>query len=304
MKLAKNMLLNGLDKEGQKLGLAIFALIIGLILIFIANIFNNRTQNSTQATILCYAGIGGIIIFVIISLSTMFYVINPGEVGVEVLFGSVHRYTENGLHFKNPLSSVVVFDIKTQREEQRSEGASQDLQLVIMESVVNYRLDAAKIPELYSQVGRDFVQKVIIPAIHECTKAATAKYKVEEVIVKRHEVKQLIFDSLQSKLSNYYIILEDVNIQDIDFSPEFNRVVEEKQIEEQKIKTAQYRREQAEQEKERTILEAQAEAEKQRLLKVNTSKEVVELKWIEKWDGKLPQTILGDNSLPMINLNK
>lgn len=286
------------------MGLAIFALVVGLILIFVANILNNRAQNSTQTTILRYAGIGGIIIFVLIFLSTMFYVVNPGEVGVEVLFGSVQRYAENGLHFKNPLSSVVIFDIKTQREAQRSEGASMDLQLVIVESVINYHLDEAKLPELYSEVGRDFVHKVITPAVQECTKAATAKYKVEEVIVKRHEVKQLIFDSLQSKLANYYIVLEDVNIQDIDFSPEFNRVVEEKQIEEQKIKTAQYRREQAEQDKERTILEAQAEAEKQRLLKVNTSKEVVELKWIEKWDGKLPETILGDNSVPMINLNK
>lgn len=283
---------------------AIFALIAGLILLFLANNLNNKDQNSTPATIFRYLGIAGIVIFVAVSISTVFYVVNPGEVGVEVLFGSVQRYAENGLHLKNPLSSVVVFDIKTQREEQRSEGASQDLQLVIVESVINYHLDASKIPELYSQVGRDFARKVIIPSIQECIKAATAKYKVEEVIVKRHEVKQLIFESLKNKLSNYYIILEDVNIQDIDFSDEFNRVVEEKQIEEQKIKTAQYRREQAEQDKERTILEAQAEAEKQRLLKVNTSKEVVELKWIEKWDGKLPETILGDNSVPMINLNK
>jgi prohibitin 1 len=283
------------------LGFALFALVVGLILLFSANLLKN---NSNNASILRYIGIAGILIFIIATLLTMFYVVNPGEVGVEVLFGSVQRYAENGLHLKNPLSSVVVFDIKTQREEQRSEGASQDLQLVIVESVVNYRLDAAKIPELYSKVGRDFVHKVIRPAIQECTKAATAKYKVEEVIVKRHEVKQLIFESLQNKLANYYIILEDVNIQDIDFSDEFNRVVEEKQIEEQKIKTAQYRREQAEQDKERVILEAQAEAEKQRLLKVNTSKEVVELKWIEKWDGKLPDTILGNNSFPMVNLNK
>lgn len=285
------------------MGFALFALIIGILLLFLANILNKTDQNPIRTSILRYIGISGLIIFFVVLISTMFYIVNPGEVGVEVLFGSVKRYAENGLHFKNPLSAVVVFDIKTQREEQRSEGASQDLQLVIVESVVNYHLDASKIPELYSKVGRDFVHKVIKPAIQECIKAATAKYKVEEVIVKRHEVKQLIFDSLKSKLLNYFIVLEDVNIQDIDFSPEFNRVVEEKQIEEQKIKTAQYRREQAEQEKEQTILEAQAEAEKQRLLKVNTSKEVVELKWIEKWDGKLPETILGDKSVPMINLN-
>ncbi|MEK6793948.1 MAG: prohibitin family protein [Spirochaetota bacterium] len=249
-------------------------------------------------------GGGGAFLGLIFVIASMAYVVEPGEVGVEVLFGSVQRYTENGLHFKNPLAGVIVFDVKTRREEQKSEGASQDLQLVTVEAIVNYRLEASRIPDLYSKVGSDYAHKVLIPAIQEGVKAATARYKVEEIIVKRHQLKEEIIATLKSKLSNYYMILEDVNIQDIDFSPEFNKVVEEKQIEEQKIKTAEYRRQQAEQDKQRVILEGQAEAEKQRLLKISTSREVVDLKWIEKWNGVLPQTMMGNNAVPMVQLAK
>jgi regulator of protease activity HflC (stomatin/prohibitin superfamily) len=247
---------------------------------------------------------GGFGLALVLLAFSLIYVVNPGEVGVEVLFGTVQRFSENGMHIKNPLAEVLVFDVKTQRVQQHSDSASQDLQQVRIESVINYRLDAAKIAELYTRVGYDYLNKVVLPSIQEATKAATALYKVEDVIVKRHEVKQRIIETLKAKLENYYIVIEDVHIQDISFSPEFNRVVEEKQIEEQKIKTAEYRRQQAEQEKERTILEAQAEGEKQRLLRVNTSREVVDLKWIEKWDGKLPQTMLGGNSVPIVNVGR
>lgn len=72
------------------------------------------------------------------------------------------------------------------------------------------------------------------------------------------------------------------------FDAEFNRVVEEKQIEEQKIKTAEYKKRQAEQNKLTAILEAEGEARKQELLRQSVIQQTIELKWIEKWDGKLP----------------
>lgn len=278
----------------------VILLIIAGVILFLAG---RSMANKKAGVIFKTSGIAGIILALVILALSSFYVINPGEVGVEVLFGKVQRYSDNGMHFKNPLSEVIIFDIKTQRELMKSEGASQDLQVVYVEAVINYRLDESKLPELYSKIGHDFLNKIIIPATQESIKAAVARYKVEEVIVKRHEVKQLIQDELFKKLSHYYIVLEEVNIQDINFSKEFNKVVEEKQIEEQKIKTAEYRRQQAEQDKQRTILMAQGEAEKQRLLKVNTSKEVIELKWIEKWDGHLPQNMFGGNSIPMVNVS-
>jgi regulator of protease activity HflC (stomatin/prohibitin superfamily) len=248
--------------------------------------------------------LGGFFLAIVLLAFSIVYIVDPGEVGVEVLFGTVQRYSENGIHLKNPLAQVFIFDVKTQRVQQHSDAASQDLQQVQIETVINYRLDATRIPELYTRVGYDYLHKVVHPSIQESTKAATALYRVEDVIVRRHEVKQRILETLRANLEDYFIIIEDVHIQDITFSPEFNKVVEEKQIEEQKIKIAEYRRQQAEQEKERIILEAQAEGERQRLLRINTSREVVDLKWIEKWDGTLPQTMMGGSAIPMVNLGR
>jgi len=286
--------------------LAIFALIIIIISIILfvqgRSLLVQDGKGKPAAGVKRQIAWGGFALALVLLAFSIIYIVNPGEVGVEVLFGTVQRFSENGLHIKNPLAEVLVFDVKTQRVQQHSDAASQDLQQVRIESVINYRLESSKIAELYTRVGYDYLNKVVLPSIQESTKAATALYKVEDVIVKRHEVKQRIMETLKAKLENYFIIIEDVHIQDISFSPEFNRVVEEKQIEEQKIKTAEYRRQQAEQEKERVILEAQAEGEKQRLLRLNTSREVVDLKWIEKWDGKLPETMLGGGSVPLVNL--
>ena len=130
----------------------------------------------------------------------------------------------------------------------------------------------------------------------DLVKAATALYAVEKIIVERHLVKENIEAALKGRLANYDIILETLNLVDIDFSPEFNKVVEEKQIEEQKIKTAEYKKRQAEQNKAATILEAEGEAKKQDLLRASVSKDVIALKWIEKWSGKLPEYMMGSNT--------
>jgi regulator of protease activity HflC (stomatin/prohibitin superfamily) len=237
------------------------------------------------------------------TLSLSLYTVAPGEVGVEVLFGSIQGFRESGMHAKLPFAQVFKFDVKTRKSQQEAEAASSDLQVVKVQAVINYRLDAGKISKLYQNVGHDYETKVVLPIIQECVKAGVARYKVEDIIVKRMELKAAIEDLIKDRMTTYYMILEGVNLQNIDFSKEFNRVVEEKQIAEQQIKTAEYNRQRAEKEKQTTILQAQAEAEKQRLLAVSTSRDVVDLKWIEKWDGQLPSTVLG-SSVPMVNLGK
>lgn len=234
-------------------------------------------------------------------------IIGAGERGVifSRFTGVQQRVMQEGLNFRVPLIEVVVkFDVKTQKLERISEGASKDLQAVNLRTVVNYHLDDAKVAKLFQEVGMDFERKVIQPSIEEAIKAGTALFPVENIITERPKLKAVITETLGKKLASYDIILEDVNLTDITFSEEFNRVVEQKQIEEQKIKTAEYQKKQAEQHKQRTILEAEAEAEKQRMIRLQVTKDIVALEWIKKWDGKLPETMLGENSVPMINFKQ
>ena len=182
-----------------------------------------------------------IILLITVSMNPVF-VVGPGEVGVTFnrISGQTASYSQ-GMHFRVPLVQVVSkFDVKTQRIDIVAYSASKDLQKVEMEVVINTHLLYEKVNDLYIKVGRDYKEKVIEPTVNECVKAASAQFPVEEIIVKRDQLKQQIEDTLRAKLILYNIVVENANLVNIKFDPEFEKIVEQKQIEEQKIKTAEY----------------------------------------------------------------
>lgn len=235
-----------------------------------------------------------------------YFTVGAGIVGVTFnsFTGSTASYSQ-GAYLKIPwIVSVIKFDVKTQRENIKADSASKDLQKVLVSVVVNYHLDYSKVNDLYVKVGQDYVDKVIHPAVNESVKASVAQFPVEEIIVKREDVKALIEGALKDRLKVYNIILESVNLVNINFDKEFNKVVEQKQMEEQKIKTAEYKKRQAEQNKQATILEAEGEARKQELLRATISKDTVMMKWIEKWSGTLPTIMTGNSSTLMMGTDQ
>lgn len=232
-----------------------------------------------------------------VTINPMF-VVGPGQVGVT--FNNVSGTTKSfgqGMHFRMPfIQTVNKFDVKTQRDDITAEGASKDLQVVKVEVILNHHLDYTKVNELYVKVGRDYKTLVIVPAVNEVVKAAVAQFPVEQIIVERAKVKTMVEEALKNRLLLYNVIVENVNLMDIDFSPEFNKVVEEKQIEEQKIKTAQYQKMQAQENKQRRILDAEGEAKAQQLLRESVNEKTIAYKWIDKWDGRLPTYMLNDKT--------
>jgi regulator of protease activity HflC (stomatin/prohibitin superfamily) len=249
-------------------------------------------------------GIAAIIIIAFIVLSS-FFVVEVGFVGVRIniITGQTQSFAQ-GTYFKIPfIHQVVNYDVKTQKQEIEADSASKDLQTVRARIVVNFRPVYEQVNDIHIKIGKDYFVKVIYPAIQEVSKTAISKLPVENIIVERENLRAAIEENLRKKIEEYNIIIENVNIVDIQFTTEFNRVVEEKQIEEQKVKKIQYQRMQAEEEKKRVILLAEAEAQKQKLLRDSSNQTVINLKWIEKWDGHLPKYMLGDKSNSMIMLN-
>lgn len=248
-------------------------------------------------------GAAGLVVLIFLIANSPFFVVAPGQVGVTFnrISGGTKSHSQ-GTHFRIPfVEGLVKFDVKTQRHDVRAESASKDLQEVKVQTVVNYHLVYENVNELFVKVGIDFNDKVVDPAVNEAVKAATAQFPVEQIITQRQQLKEMIESSLAKKLDNYYIKLESVSLVNISFSEQFNHSVEQKQIEEQKIKTAEYQRLQAEENKKRTILEAEAEGEKQRLLKISITENIVALEWIKKWNGQLPQTMAGEKSVMMFS---
>lgn len=257
-------------------------------------------------TLLVTAGV--VLLVAALVLLNSYTVIEAGTRGVLKNFGQIVGVLGEGLHFRAPfISTVTLVDVKTQRYESNATAASRDLQIVSTQVVLNYRPDPATVDALVREIGPEYERRVVDPAVQEALKAATAQFTAEELITKRPQVSAAIQDVLESRLSVRGIIVESVAITDFNFSEEFTRAIEAKQVAEQDALRAQneLRRAQIEAQQQvaraeaeaRARLEvARAEAEALRLQREVISPALLQLRFIERWDGILPRFMGGGDN--------
>lgn len=256
-----------------------------------------------------------IVMLIVFALSNATAVVETGTRGVVKTFGQVTGVFGEGLHFRLPfVTNVVIIDIKTQRMVSSSSAASRDLQIVTTQVVLNYRADPEKVGELVTTIGVNYESIIIDPAIQESVKAATAQFTAENLITQRPLVSESIREVLLERLAPRGIIVEDVSITEFNFSDEFSRAIEAKQVAEQdalraerELRRAQIEAQQqvarAQAEAEANLEVARAEAEALRLQREVISPELLQLRFIERWDGVLPRFMTGDTGLlPLINI--
>lgn len=232
-------------------------------------------------------------------------IIGTGERGVvfNSISGIEDRVLNEGTHFRVPLlQSVTSISVKTQKTDVKAEAASKDLQTVNTDIVVNWHLDAGKVNKTYQQIGDEVTvrDRIIIPAVSEMVKAATAQLNVSEVLSKRTQLKAEIDDLLRERLDKHGVILDDVSITNVNFSPEFNRAIEQKQVAQQEAERAIFKAQEASQTAQSTINLAKGEAEANRLKRESLTPELLQLRAIEKWNGVMPQYTGG--ATPFINI--
>jgi regulator of protease activity HflC (stomatin/prohibitin superfamily) len=262
-------------------------------------------------------GVGVAVALIAFVLLNSYTVIEAGTRGVLKNFGQIIGVLGEGLHFRAPfVSSVTVVDVKTQRYESNATAASRDLQIVSTQVVLNYRLDPTTVDTLVREIGLEFERRIVDPAVQEALKAATAQFTAEELITRRPEVSSAIRDVLEARLSARGILVESVAITDFNFSEEFTRAIEAKQVAEQdalraqnELRRAQIEAQQqvarAEAEAKARLEVARAEAEALRLQREVISPALLQLRFIERWDGVLPRFMGGSDSsgvLPMFVL--
>lgn len=260
-------------------------------------------------------GLGMVVLIAVMILINSYTIVDAGTRGVVKTFGDVTSVLPEGLHFRVPfITSVTHVNVKTQKQESRATAASNDLQTVETTIVLNYRPEPASVGELIENIGPDYVAVVVEPAIQESVKAATAQFNAEELITQRPEVRDAIRDDLIDRLTAYNINVQTVSITNFSFSADFANAVERKQVAEQEAQQAervldrvrtesQQRVARAEAEAEARLVEAQAEAEALRLQREVISAELLQLRFIEKWNGTLPVFLSGESGMvPLIDV--
>lgn len=251
----------------------------------------------------------GVVVAVVLLfvLANCFTIVQAGHTGVVLTLGRVSdKVLQEGFHLKAPfVQQVAQIDNRISKLEVNTEAFSKDLQTVSTTLAINYRVDTSKSYSIYKNIGRNYEDVLVTPAVNEVLKAITAQYTAEESVTNRAIISDGLISGLNEKLNGDGLFVTDVNILNFDFSEAFINAIEEKQVAQQQLLKAETEKQtaitNAQAEAETIRIKAQAEAEANKIVSESLSAEVIENKKIEKWDGKLPQ-VQGDAD-PLVTIN-
>lgn len=240
------------------------------------------------------------IVILIILASNAFSVVEAGHTGVIVTLGKVTESTlQEGLHLKVPfIQNIVMIDNRIVKLEVLTEAFSKDLQTVNTTLAINYRVDTSKSYSIYKNIGPNYEDVLITPAVNEVLKATTARYTAEESVTNRNMISEGLVDGLNEKLNKEGLYITDVNIINFDFSDAFITAIEEKQVAQQQLLKAETDKQKAitnaQADAESIRIKAEAEADANKTISASLTDQVIEYLKIQKWDGILPQ-VTGTN---------
>jgi regulator of protease activity HflC (stomatin/prohibitin superfamily) len=293
----------------------------------------NPSYESPEAAIRRLAPKVALLAIGVIALLTFgfgsFYSVEGGHVGIVTRFGAVVDVQGPGAHGKLPLiDSVTEINTRTQtiewartdKGDSRMASYSKDQQPAEIGVKVSFsvKTDEKSVRDLFQQYrdANGYANAVIVPRALQGVKTVFGRFNAVGVIQDRDNFNKQVLDEVTSLIGNAGpIVVEQVNVQDIDFDDSYEAAVKarmEAEVEVTKIaQNLERERKQAEilvvqakasAESVRLAGEAEADAIRARSNALRDSPKLVELVIAEKWNGVLPTTMVPNTAVPFIGV--
>lgn len=199
-----------------------------------------------------------------LAVDNAIFTVEPGFRGIifDRMGGIKPTVYEEGTHFLIPvLQRPILMDARTQYTTISTVTGTKDLQKVNLSLRVLSQPVIQKLPEIYKTLDVDYNQRVLPSIGNEVLKAVVAQYNADQLLTLRGEVSRKIRESLKDRAHYFNIALEDVSITHLNFSKDFSRAIEDKQVAEQMAERAKFVVAKAEQERQAMIIRAEGDAE-------------------------------------------
>jgi len=268
-----------------------------------------------------------LVLIVALAASRSVIRVPAGHRGVLLTFGKVHEVNmDEGLHFIAPWQHVENMPVMIQKAEVKESTASNDLQEIMTELAVHYRVRTDSAWIVYQTMRMDYLHLLVEPVIMEELKATTADWSAEQLITDRPLVVIQLQAILNERLQPFGIDVLTVNFIDFQFSKEFWDAIERKVVatqdaltERNKVEIARFQQLQAiitaEGQYNVTVIRANADAQQKiisataeaRRITIEANATATAIKqitsqmtpqyaqylYLTRWDGILPSTLLG-----------
>ncbi len=241
--------------------------------------------------------VGAVLLLGLIAVNLAYTPVEVGTVALVKRFGGLTgQVLEPGLHWRVPfIDRVVVIPTVVQSyETSDNPGASGadftdlpvnaqtiDGQQVTVKYTVLFRVPSGKAIDIVKDIGRlrEVVENIVKAHSRNLTRLLAQSHTAEDLYSGEgiFAYEDAVRDALAEEFEKYGVFLDDFLVRKVEFDEEYINAIEQQQIAQEAIKTAQYQADAAEYEKQRQIrlseagaegirLQAAAEAERQRLL--------------------------------------
>ncbi len=290
-------------------------LFLGIVLLFIGFTARNLSPSLFRFSGLFKAG--GVLAIVLGVLTASIRIVEPGKVGVQVLFGQVQKdILASGLNIINPLVKVEFFDITTQTytmsgtETELSQLSDAPIRVlsadgleVTIDMTVVYRINPSKAPEIRREIGPglSYIDKIVRPTARTRIRDNAVIYNAVDLYSKqREEFQSKIFESINADFENRGLILENLLVRNISLPASVKAAIEAKINAEQEAQKMQFVLQKETQEAERKRVEAKGISDYQEIISRSLNDKLLKYEQIKALQ-KLVQTdnskviILGDS---------
>ncbi|MCW3089234.1 MAG: prohibitin family protein [Ferruginibacter sp.] len=293
-------------------------IVLGFIIFIAVGIITKSNAAAAK-----FAGAGRIVglLFILLGISSAcIKQIDPGEIGVKILFGSIQNdVLGSGLHFVNPLLDIDKLDVKTQNytmsgvnDEGNKSGddaikvlTSDGLEVTI-DLTVLYRVVAADAPKLLRETGEDYRDKIVRPITRTKIRDNAVYYQAVDLFgSKRDEFQQRIYRTIEDDFKKRGLMLEQLLVRNITLPNSVKASIESKINAEQDAKKMEFVLQKEKQEAERKRVEAQGIADYQKIINTGLTDQQLQYEQIKAMkeialSANAKVIVMGKGNTPLI----
>lgn len=217
----------------------------------------------------------------------------------QTVYSQTQNYSKNALADEDRIESAGLKIQASGYQDVSVDTTTKDGQQISVRYTIRFSLNPEKIKLIATTIGNevDVMDKIVKTESRIWARNIPRNYVALDLYTGNIDnVSSEIKEVLNPIFEKNGLLLDEFAIRSINFQPEYVSIIEQKQIEKEKIQTEEYIAKQEEFKKQALITKAQGEAEAQRLQQETISDQLIKKMYIEKWDGKLPTTMSGNQS--------